>query len=825
MELANPLVLLLISPVVLAGWYAIRKGIPRALIISRVIILSLLIIALASPFTLGTSTVRDEVPRITVISDQTMSMDLFNKDTGTKIFESIKSKTPTTYRQFAGISSSIGDEVINNAENNNLVLVSDGNNNHGKDLFDAISFVSRTWTKVFAVKQKPVHNDASVEIESAKNLIIGNENVFNVVVRQAGNETSYRLDVEIDGVSVKLPDESKNVVQTERVKVIPVSATFNSLGTHKVTATITPSDEDWFKLNNVFYKSVFVVPKPKVLAVTDDTTSPLYKIATSLYEVATKDTVPDDLSSYKTVIIDNKGAGQLSAESLRKYVGSGGGLVVVGGDAAYDRGEYNNSDIEKILPIISRQVKYGGEITIIIVIDSSGSTTGDRIGIIDANAIKIVKDSKLDTRVGVVAFGGGTALEKPPVVMSSANKNLLESEISDIGPKDPNLGTNLDVGLKAATKMIKGISGRNYIVVISDGEIKDVVPNSKKVLDEVKNQDIGFFFVDIEGISSSMKELADYTGGEYIPLKYNQIANLVFDKKKEEGTPPTPTPTPEGPTEFKLIVVDTNHFITKYLNLTARITGYNRITYKLGSDNLVAIDIRGEPILTTWGFGLGRVASFTTDNGNPSSDLSSNRPWASMVYSGENPRLISSMINWAIGDPRPREGVVIQAEDIWAGTPGRVVVTSNTLPQVKLDGKALDLTRTGPTTYEATINLEKTEFHDLSGYGIAVNYPLEYREVGFNEKLNTVIESNGGRVYDESEVEGLLLLDIKEKAVRTVQEPKSQKEPFLLAALGLFLAEVIIRRLRDYRKERPDIQDNPPRAEPPATVVEPVAAE
>lgn len=855
-QIANPLILLLISPVVLAGWYAIRKGIPRALIISRIIILSLLIIALASPFTLGTSTVRDEAPRITVISDQTMSMDLFNKDTGTKIFESIKPKTPTTYRQFLGISSPIGDEVINNAENNNLVLVSDGNNNHGKDLFDAISFVSRTGTKVFAVKQKPIHNDASVEIESAKNLIIGNENVFNIVVRQAGNETSYRLDVEIDGVSVKLPDESKNVVQTERVKVIPVSATFNSLGTHKVTATITPNGEDWFKLNNVFYKSVFVVPKPKVLAVTEDTTSPLYKVATSLYQVTTLNTVPDDLSPYKAVIIDNKGAAQLSAESLRKYAGSGGGLVVVGGDAAYDKGSYNNSPVEALLPIISRAAEYKGGRNVVIVIDSSGSTmagvgkeipiTNERgeviryeypdtvIGLIDAHAIGVVRFIDRGSSVGVVAFGGKTR-EQPLLLMGSEqNRKILEDFITQIGPKGGDNPTDIELGLQAAGDMLRTVSGSKLIILLSDGQI----PKDNKILNvakSLKNQDIEFVVGQI---------LADYTATEEqkaskIDPNYEELAKVlgtevtvylykdkVCDERKcltgdkVPGATPTPTPTPEISYEYPLAVVDANHFITKYINLTATVTGYNEVTPKLGSDRLVATS-KGKPILTTWGFGLGRVASFTTDNGNPSG----NTAWASAVYSGENSRLIAAMINWAIGDPRPREGVVIQAEDIWAGTPGRVVVTSNTLPQVKLDGKALDLTRTGPTTYEATISLEKTEFHDLSGYGIAVNYPLEYREVGFNEKLNTVVESNGGRVYDESEVEGLLLLDIKEKAVRTVQEPKSQKEPFLLAALGLFLAEVIIRRLRDYRKERPDIQDNPPRAELAATVVEPVAAE
>jgi len=44
-----------------------------------------------------------------------------------------------------------------------------------------------------------------------------------------------------------------------------------------------------------------------------------------------------------------------------------------------------------------------------------------------------------------------------------------------------------------------------------------------------------------------------------------------------------------------------------------------------------------------------------------------------------------------------------------------------------------------------------------------VNYPLEYREIGFNDKLVQVIESNGGSVYIEDEVQGLLFVDIKER--------------------------------------------------------------
>jgi hypothetical protein len=111
-QFEHPLVLLLISPLILAGIFAIRRGVSKWIIFSRIIILSLLIIALASPYSLGISTVRDDAPRITVISDKTLSMDLFNMDMGKKLFDAIQPKTPTKFTEFAGVKSPIGDEVI-----------------------------------------------------------------------------------------------------------------------------------------------------------------------------------------------------------------------------------------------------------------------------------------------------------------------------------------------------------------------------------------------------------------------------------------------------------------------------------------------------------------------------------------------------------------------------------------------------------------------------------------------------------------------------------------------------------------------------------------
>lgn len=749
--------------------------------------------------------VQKESSRVLVLSDRTTSMDIFDNDTGEKIFKNISSKIPAKYYQFTGENSSIGDKITQDVEeNNSLVLLSDGNNNYGRDLFDTITSVSKNRTHVLAVKQKPIHNDLGLEITGVKNLIIENENVFNIVVRQAGENARYRLDVKIDEIPVILSDEGRNVVQTEQINTIPVSYTFKTLGTHRVEAVITPESEDWFPKNNKFYKAVYVVPKPEILIVTEDTSTPLYKLLNSLYNVSPSLELPENLTQYKAIVIDNKDASQSYTKKLEKYVNDGTGLVVVGGENAYDRGYYNNSSIEVLLPTISKGEEFK-ERNIVIVLDASGSTSAGVYGnpitvyeilhegkdcpnfnkntylknpasfelicysyettvneLINANAISIVRHIERGSSVGVVAFGG-TAIEQPLLSMGSErNRKTLEDFITQIGPNG-DVPTQIELGLQKAENMLKTKSGSKLIVILSDGRL----PADESVLTiarSLKEQGIEF----IVGQMSTMYDLRPEQKSNEVDINYKKLAEtlgtyvVVYGPQERacithscltgEITPsatPTAEPTPEIIYEYPIIVFDANHFITKDINLSASVTGYNDVTPKLGADRLLVTN-KGKPILTTWGFGLGRVASFTTDNG------AGDTIWAPAVYSGENVRLISGMIEWSIGELQPREGIVVQAEDIWGGTPGKVVIISNTSPQMKLDGKEFALSQTDPDTYEATINLDREGFHDLSGYGIAVNYPLEYKEIGFNEKLINIIESNGGRVYNEDEFEGLI---------------------------------------------------------------------
>ncbi len=251
------------------------------------------------------------------------------------------------------------------------------------------------------------------------------------------------------------------------------------------------------------------------------------------------------------------------------------------------------------------------------------------------------------------------------------------------------------------------------------------------------------------------------------------------------------SPTQDMPGTYAIRTFTTRHFITEYLNLSDLITGYNDVTPKLGAKRLVVTD-EGKPVVCTWRYGLGRVVAFTTDNGNE---------WSSSLYSGNNSNLISAVVNWAIGDPRPETGILIEADDLFLGEACDVTIVSDTIPNLIFGGSALDVSRVSEKTYRTEIDLDKEGVYYLSDYGIAVNYPLEYLETGMNPDIAKIIQSHGGKVYSESEIT-MLLSDVRRRSERTVYTPVSQKIPFIVAALALFLIEVLVRRVREIMKSR-----------------------
>jgi len=308
------------------------RGIRLFIIISRLIIFFCLIIALASPFMVEQKETKGD-PSLTILEDSSISFNLFDKTITSTLEDQIKKEIKVkTVNIASGNRSALGDGVLNNLKgDDSLLLVTDGYTNAGKDINDVVMLVTNMNSTINAINLKPVNEDTVVTIDAPRSTIVGSEVEFVVNVEQAGAEKEYRLIVEVDG------DE----VASESAKG---SKTFDfskklSEGYHRIKATIKLSD--FFRQNNMYYKTIQVIPKPKLLFVSEGN-SPLTERLDQLYAVTKSENIKD-LETYSVVVLNDIPVSQIpdsNVEKLTDFVTDGGGLVVIGGEDSYDLGGY-----------------------------------------------------------------------------------------------------------------------------------------------------------------------------------------------------------------------------------------------------------------------------------------------------------------------------------------------------------------------------------------------------------------------------------------------------------------------------------------------------
>ncbi|WP_462273579.1 vWA domain-containing protein, partial [Methanohalophilus sp.] len=367
----QPIILALILPVLAGALYLMLKGGNKKMLISRAVVLSLLVVALASPFTLVSQVTEQENPQLVIISDETDSMQLFEEGVADELYESLTTKTPTSLVRLSGDKTALGDAIVQYASSDNqVVLVTDGNNNYGENLEDSLQYAEKINSTVYAVTPGTQHNDMSVRIKGEKTAVLG-EYIFDIVVEQANRElVDYSINLYVDGekrnglLSTVNPHSTKQNVIRPKEPIV-----FDEVGAHEIKVELVPKSEDYDSINNEFTKSVYVVPKPKVQYVTGENyNSAFASDLNQLYTPVTDDNFTQ-LDGKKAVIIDNLYIDALSENdiaNLQKYVTNGGGLVVIGGDQSYNNGDYRNSSLEKLLPVYSYPTEnVGGEVVVL----------------------------------------------------------------------------------------------------------------------------------------------------------------------------------------------------------------------------------------------------------------------------------------------------------------------------------------------------------------------------------------------------------------------------------------------------------------------------
>ena len=806
--------LLLLLPLAVFLLFGLGKRASKKHLFFHVLVAFLLILALAAPYSAEITSPKTNQSKITIISDETTSMELLQKGSAQNISEKLSSKVPVTITSISGSQTSLGDAILQQASPENYVLiVSDGQSNSGTPIEDALSYCYKNGFPVAALIPNAVREDLSVEIEGENELVIGNEAPFKVHVRKSTeNEMKYELRVSVDHKQVM----EKEVTQTGRVESFDFNHTFDTLGPHTVKATLHPASInvkglDYFENNNQYMKSIYVTPKPKVLFVTNEADSPLAAILNEVYEVhlarSSVSRSSGSLNGMDAVIIDNQAASTISnseVEALRKYIISGGGMVVVGGDSSFDypaESTYQNTQFEALLPVTSSPSNWRGGRNIVLMLDVSPSTLqSNKIGgrVLDdilSNAIVLLESEHLkDARVDVITFGSkGKDITNGFVDMSKeSNRVWIEGEIRKITPSGDS--TSLERGMLTARSLLRGQNSSEdaEIIIVSDGGIGNKNEGDKtfekavSCADSLREEGIGIHFVHIH--SPSTERQVNPNGNYYAYLLMNKIGlsknynkiepgqrvNVSFSEKSDESE--------EIENDYSsgaLIVYDPRHFITREISeIPHDLLGYNEVSPKPEANRLVATRL-GKPVITVWRLGLGRVAAITTDNG-----YGHGIPWAPSLYSGNDSLVITRTLNWAVADIDMYESLQLKVPDLKINQPGRILITTREegVPELYFDKKPMEITPIGNNMYESYVTPTTFGLHKISEkpagvnqteefvpeiFGVenvswrpaSANYPDEYMYIGENPLFRTGLLENGGKIHTTADIYSRITTD------------------------------------------------------------------
>ena len=751
-----------------------HKGRRIFVTISRSLIALYLLIALSSPYTLKEDIVQGDYS-LKILVDNSTSMGLFDNKVVNEIFNSVKEKIPVTKRPIAsGTSSPIGNAIINNMQgDDNILLITDGQNNKGKDLAHVMFFADLLNTSISAVNINPVNDDYSVVIEGPSEAIMGTENEFYIRINKAGKPPSYDISVKVDNRPINLEKIENNLFKFSKVL---------QEGYHKITATINTND--YFKENNAYYKTLHVLPKPNVLYVTEKD-SKFLDMLEPIYTIHQKTTIPDDLSEYSSIIIDDIDAGKLNSktELLSDYIIEGGGLFVIGGENSFDKGDYTNSLFETILPVKVGEAGLGGELvtSIVIVLDISESTGQDfsrrsserKVDVEKSLALEIINGLSLYDKVGVVAFNHAAYTISKLGVLGEIETNITDkiSKLHDSG------GTYVFAGLKKAQYLLESSLGSRNIILISDG-VDSIPSQSIALAKEFAEKNIKLYTVGVGEATNRafLQTLAIETGAEYFETTESQKLKIIFGKQEEITTQEVKS----------LVLFNNNHFITKNLDIIAEITGFNYVVKKSSAQMLVSMG-DGKPIITVWRYGLGRVIALSTDDGEK---------WSSQLLSKRNSKLLIRSLNWAIGDPQKNLPFYTKVKDTYLGETSQIIVKSDKKPV----SNVLEFEKTDEDRYIAYFTPQKTGYEEFFNTIMAVNYPLEYKNIGFNRELRDLIEITGGKMFDSSNTDELVEF-IKNTSLRKKSTPHYIRWPFIIIALSILILEIFVRKIIESRRK------------------------
>lgn len=377
--------------------------------------------------------------------------------------------------------------------------------------------------------------------------------------------------------------------------------------------------EDSIPINNEAMTLVDVRGRPLLLYVEGDPSESHYLADAMLKEgirlqIHPPQSIPEslqELNGYDGIILSDVPAHQLTERQmalLRDYVEKlGGGFVMAGGVNSFGVGGYYRTPIEDILPVKIREPDQEEHMSsaLALVIDRSGSMSGEKIELCKSAAVATVETLNKQDYVTVIAFDSAPTTIVPMTKIADGGSSISMR----IAALNAGGGTNIYPGMVEAQNALNAVNAKvKHLIVLTDGQTEGSGYEALAVT--MKGQGITTSTVGVGGDADMglLSSIAAAGGGQTYANVDPAAITRVFtqDAAKHLGRLIREE-------SFAPKLVEHNPMTQGWeTSQVPPLLGYVKTSRKATSQIPLVTDLN-DPLLASWRFGLGKVTAFTSD--------------------------------------------------------------------------------------------------------------------------------------------------------------------------------------------------------------------
>ena len=516
----------------------------------------------------------------------------------------------------------LGLSLLPEGAGRRIVLLSDGRQTVG-DATSAARLL-RTASAQLDVVRLPTFDgvDAAVErVDAPQRIAVGREIPLHVIVRSTATQ---RAQLAVFAGEQLVEQRTVNLLIGRNE--FELRARTSQPGFTALRVLLTPT-RDARPQNNTLSAAVLVEGPPRILLVhatgaESDEGAQIRAALTAagyLVESVVAGAMPSQVTSlaaYQSVLLVNVPArefGQRAMLALQSYVKDvGGGLVVVGGPNSYGVGGYFRTPLEETLPV-EMQIKDPRRfpsLSIVVVMDKSGSMSTPENGVLKMRlaaeaAARVAEMVKDEDEVTVIGYDTLPVDVVGP--FAGADRARYLPQILRIAPGGGGIYA-YDSLLEAQKVTVRSSRPNRFVILLADGSDVERQEGALELVQRMQRDERTTLTAVAIGDGVDVPFLRGLaTAGKGRFHLTDQAANLptIFSEEaaiaqrsyiiEEEFAPKRGVASP----------------ILNGITETPPLFGYIAVTEKPAAQ--VVLRAGSDPLLTTWQYGLGRVAAWTSD--------------------------------------------------------------------------------------------------------------------------------------------------------------------------------------------------------------------